>query len=113
MGYCPFFSKFESQYSKLYCDIGPDRNDLGDRPGRAAGAQEPAMVHRGTPRHGVVGLGHGPTTWQERATTRSACAQGRAAPEHGWPCHRVSRDTNFVSRMGATVWCRDMNQQRL
>ena len=42
MGYCPFFfffSKFESQYIKLYCNTGPGRHGLGDRPGRAAGAQ--------------------------------------------------------------------------
>ena len=28
-----FFSKCESQYSKLYCDTGFDRHGLGDRPG--------------------------------------------------------------------------------
>ena len=38
-GLLPIFSKFESQYSKLYCDTGLDRHGLGDRPGHAAGAK--------------------------------------------------------------------------
>ena len=29
------FSKFESQYNKLYCYTGLDRHGLGERPGRA------------------------------------------------------------------------------
>ena len=64
MGHCPFFSKFESHYSKLYCDTEPDRHGLGDRPGCVVGA------HNGTPRHGVVGLGHGPATVSKRARAR-------------------------------------------
>ena len=64
-----FFSKFESQYNKLYCDTGPDRHGLGDRPGCA-------RAHSGKPRHGMVGLGHGPATRPTRATTRPARAQG-------------------------------------
>ena len=36
-GLLTIFSKFESQYSKLYCDTRPDRHSLGDRLGRAAG----------------------------------------------------------------------------
>ena len=38
LGYCPKFSKCESQYNKLYCGTGLDRHGLGDRPRRAAGA---------------------------------------------------------------------------
>ena len=63
------FSKFESQYNKLYCDTGLDRQGLGERPGRAAGAQGCARAYSGTPRHGVVGLGHDPTTRPARAMT--------------------------------------------
>ena len=44
-----FFSKCESQYSKLYCDTGLDRQGLGDGPGRAAGAQGPARGVHGRP----------------------------------------------------------------
>ena len=45
----------------------------------------------------------GPTTRPTRATTQPACAQKRAARARGWPGHGVSRDTNFVSWLGATV----------
>ena len=39
------------------------------------GAQQ---ARRGPPRHGVVGLGHGPATRPTRVTTRPASTQGRA-----------------------------------
>ena len=71
MGYCPFFfSKFESQYIKLYCDTEPGRHGLGDRPGRAAGAQRRAVA-----RHDMAWSG-----WdmRARAMTRLTRAQGRA-----------------------------------
>ena len=47
LGYCPKFSKFESQYNKLYCD----------RQGWEA-------VRRGAPQHGVAG--HDTTTARPR-----------------------------------------------
>ena len=77
----PIFSKFESQYSKLYYDTGLDRHGLGDRLGHARarrGAQGQARGRRGKPRHCVVGLGHGPATRPARAMTLPARAQGHA-----------------------------------
>ena len=49
LGYCPFFSKCELQYSKLYSDTGLDRQGLGDRPGSAAGAQGRVRGVQGRP----------------------------------------------------------------
>ena len=37
IGYYPFFSKCESQYIKLYCDIGLDRQGLGAQQARMVG----------------------------------------------------------------------------
>ena len=59
LGYCPFFfSKCESQYSKLYCDTGLDRQGLGDGPGRARARKGVQGVHKGAhgrPRYGRLG----------------------------------------------------------
>ena len=41
-----YFSKFESQYNKLYCDIGLDRHGLGDRPGTVASSQGSAVARQ-------------------------------------------------------------------
>ena len=51
---------------------------VGDRLGRAAGAHGSVRARSGTPRHDVVGLGHGHATRSARATTRPTHAQGRA-----------------------------------
>ena len=51
-GLLPIFSKFESQYNKLYCDIGLNRQALGDRPERAAGVQGALKGAQGQPRYG-------------------------------------------------------------
>ena len=61
MGYCPF-SKFESRYSKLHCDTGPERHGLGAR-------QEA--------RHGRAGAQWYATTRRKGAVTRPAHARGR------------------------------------
>ena len=59
MAYYPFFSKCESQYSKLYCETGLDRHGFGDRPGCAVGVQ------------GARRVGHYTTGWATiQATTR-------------------------------------------
>ena len=39
------FSKFESQYRKLYCDTGLDRQGLGDGPGGAWSATTLPAAH--------------------------------------------------------------------
>ena len=90
-GVLPIFQS-ESRYNGLYRDIG------------RRGVQQGATIRTAT-------LRHGPTTWPARATTRSACTQGRAAHAHAWLGHGVSRDTRFVSWLGATIWCPDMAQQ--
>ena len=55
LAYCPFFSKCESQYNKLYCDTGLDKQGLGDGPRRAAGTQGRARGAHGRPRYGRLG----------------------------------------------------------
>ena len=82
MGYCPFFSKCESQYNKLYCDTGLDRQGLGDGPGGASSAHD-------RPRYGR--LGHDTTT-----TRPAARARGLA----GGLC----RDTQFCIVIEARDW---------
>ena len=80
-------SKFESQYSKLYCD----------RLGREA-AQGRTWQARTRPRHGVVGLRY-----------------GQACTRHGAQCARLgvgSRYNNcIVAERGATL-CHDTVQPR-
>ena len=76
MGYCSFFSKVESQYSKLYCD----------RKGLGGSTQGHVGEHSGTPRHGSAG----------RDTT--GLHTGLAVHARRWPGHGVHRDTIFVSR---------------
>ena len=55
LGYCPKFSKHESQYNKLNYNTGLDRHGLRDMPGRAAGA---LMVG-----HDTAKRGHDTTGW--------------------------------------------------
>ena len=58
LGYCPIFSKCESQYSNLYYDIELDRQGLGDRPGSV----------------GACMVGHDTADW---ATVQATTGQGR------------------------------------
>ena len=70
-----FFSKCESQYSKLYCDTELDKQGLGDRPGRAAGAR---MVVHDTAGWATIE----PTTWPREATTRPAAWLGVSVSQY-------------------------------
>ena len=87
MGYCPFFfSKCESQHSKMYCDTGLDRQGLGERPGHAAGARKGA---HGQPRYSRLGhdTGHDtagsarvwPGRWGECSDTKHRIVTGARA----------------------------------
>ena len=82
MGYCPYFSKFESQYSKLYCDIGLDRQGLGDGPGRAAGAQGRAAGAQGRAAGAQGRAAAWPATIQP-AGPRYSPRHGQGRPRHG------------------------------
>ena len=103
MVYYPNFSKYESQYSKLYCDTGLDRHGLGDKPGRAAGVQGVRRSAHGRPRYGR--LGH--DTGHDTVTTRPAWAHCARPVRVAWVqgVHLV-HSTQFLTQctVSFTVW---------
>ena len=94
LGYCLIFSKCESQYCKLYCDTRLDRHGLGDRPGRARGAQGRARGAQGRARgaqgraRGAQGCAWSATIRPARPRYRPRHSQGK--PRHGRQCTRVA-----------------------
>ena len=91
-GLLPLF-QYESRYNELYRDTG--------QLGRAAGGHNTASNPEILP-HDMASKGH---------HTAGLCAGASGERARGWPGHGESRDTNFVSWLGATVWCLDMEQQ--
>ena len=92
MGYCPF-SKFESRYSKLYCDTGPGRHGLGARQGRIVARHDTAQW--------------GCDTASPRARHGRPARRGERQRAHVLVQPQLCHDTIFVSRRGRRPLCRD------